>query len=102
MPKKLIVWRVINTKNCIFIKKFIKKKTELSLKIYGLSAKGADDFRKNCFKWYTEVPMAKDTLCLGFVKALVARHNNKSATASNKVIEFFKQLKPSKPRHTSY
>ena len=64
-------------------------KTEPQLNKFGIKFAGKDDFMKNFFEWYTTVPEAKDSLCMGFVQALVARHKVQNASATKKVEHFF-------------
>ena len=70
-----------------------KSDSDKNLKSFGLDVKGSDDFLKNFYNWYTQVPNAKESLCMGFVKALVARQNNNSAEASKKVVAFCQAMK---------
>ena len=70
-----------------------KTSSERTLKSFGLNVKGSDDFLKNFYQWYTKVTNAKKSFFMGFVKALVTRHNNPSAQASSKVIAFCQAMK---------
>lgn len=57
-----------------------------------------ENFIKEFTKWYKEVTGARDSLCVGFVKALVARQVNLRAPASRKVVAFRQILRSKSPK----
>eukprot|EP00957_Ditylum_brightwellii_P172583 13138312-Ditylum_brightwellii.AAC.1 len=52
-----------------------------------------ENFIQQFKKWYEEVPGARDSLCIDFVKALVARQVNSTAPASRKVVAFCQMMR---------
>eukprot|EP00957_Ditylum_brightwellii_P029798 2254038-Ditylum_brightwellii.AAC.1 len=67
---------------------------------FGISVRGksADEFIDKFFSWYSSVPGARDCLCMGMVKALVAHHKNPKAPAAKKVVAFCHALKVKSPK----
>ena len=77
-----------------------KENTNDKLRRFGINVEGksADKFMNNFYEWYSTVPGARQSLCIGMVKALVARHKNPTAKAAKKVIAFCHAMKIKSPK----
>ena len=66
----------------------------------GINVKGksTDEFINHFYDWYSKVPGARESLCIGMVKALVACHKNPKAPAAKKVIAFCHAMKIKSPK----
>eukprot|EP00957_Ditylum_brightwellii_P058600 4444400-Ditylum_brightwellii.AAC.1 len=53
-----------------------------------------ENFIQQFKKWYEEVPGARDSFCVGFVKSLVACQVNSRAPALRKVVAFCQIMIP--------
>eukprot|EP00957_Ditylum_brightwellii_P065704 4983736-Ditylum_brightwellii.AAC.1 len=60
----------------------------MSRKGINIKESSTEIFIQQFKKWYEELPGARDSLCVGFVKALVARQVNLRAPALRKVVAF--------------
>eukprot|EP00957_Ditylum_brightwellii_P133200 10155999-Ditylum_brightwellii.AAC.1 len=65
----------------------------MSSKGINIKESSAENFSQQFKKWYEEVPGARDSLCIGFVKALVAHQVNSTAPVLRNVVAFYQIMR---------
>ena len=107
--KKVLNWKQRNNEDFMVLKDQIKhsvqfhlwkEETNERLSRLGINVKGksTDEFINHFYDRYSKVPGARESLCIGMVKALVARHKNPKAPAAKKVIAFCHAMKIKSPK----
>jgi len=107
--KKVLNWKQRDNEDFIALKGQIKHSVQFHewkevanerLSRLGINVKGksTDEFINHFYDWYSKVPGARESLCMGMVKALVARHKNPKAPAAKKVIAFCHAMKIKSPK----